>query len=69
MTQFKVRRDSVQGAAWLISACGVAQPGCGMNQYRVGRVSVEGCDVAQLRMGRDSVRMQCGSVQGAVWLS
>jgi len=36
-----------------------------MNQYRVQRGSVEGCDMAQLRMGRGSVRVQCGSVQGA----
>jgi hypothetical protein len=47
----------------------VAQPGCGVNQYRVRRGSVEGCDVALLRMGCGSVRVQCGSVQGAVWLS
>jgi hypothetical protein len=40
------------GAAWLISACGVALLGCGVNQYRVRRGSVEGCDMAQLMMGR-----------------
>ncbi len=40
-----------------------------MNQYRVRRDSVEGCDMAQLRMGSGSVRVQFGSVQGAVWLS
>ncbi len=40
-----------------------------MNQYRVRHGSVEGCDVAQLRMGRGSVWVQCGSVQGAAWLS
>jgi len=64
-----VQRDSVQGAAWLISACGVAQKGCDVNQYRVLCGLVEGCDVAQLRMERGSVRMQCGSVKGAAWLS
>jgi hypothetical protein len=69
MTQFRVQRDSVQGAAWLISVCSVAQPGCSMDQYRVWRGSVEGCDVAQLRMGRGSIRVQCGSVQGVAWLS
>ncbi len=42
MTQFRVWRDSVQVAMWLISSCGVAQPGCGMNQYRVRLGSVEG---------------------------
>jgi hypothetical protein len=41
VTQFRVRRDSVQGAAWLILACGVAKPGCGVNQYRVRHGSVE----------------------------
>jgi hypothetical protein len=40
-----------------------------MNQYRVRCDSVEGCDVAQLLMVSGSVRVQCGSVQGAVWLS
>jgi hypothetical protein len=40
-----------------------------VNQYRLRRGSVEGCDVAQLWMGCGSVRVQCGSVQGAVWLS
>ncbi len=69
MAQFRVRRDSVQDASWLISACGVAQPGCGVNQYRVWLGSVEGCDVVQLRMVRGSIRVQCGSVQGAAWLS
>jgi hypothetical protein len=42
MTQFRVRCDSVQVATWLISACGVAQPGCDVNQCRVRRGSVEG---------------------------
>ncbi len=42
MTQFRVRRDSVQVATWLISACGVAQLGCGVNQYRVRLGLVEG---------------------------
>jgi hypothetical protein len=55
VTQFRVRHDSFQGAAWLISACGVAQLGCGVNQYRVPHGSVEGCNVAQLRMERGSV--------------
>ncbi len=41
MTQLSLRHDSVQVAVWLISACGVAQLGCGVNQYRVRRGSVE----------------------------
>jgi hypothetical protein len=40
-----------------------------VNQYRVRRGSVEGCDAAHLRMERGSVRVQCGSVQCAAWLS
>jgi hypothetical protein len=40
-----------------------------VNQYRVWRGSNEGCDAAHLRMERGSVRVQCGSVQGAAWLS
>jgi hypothetical protein len=40
-----------------------------MNQYRVRRDLVEGCNVAQFLMGSGSVSVQCGSVQGAVWLS
>jgi hypothetical protein len=62
--------------AWLILVCGVAQLGCGVIQYRVRRGSVEWCKVAQLRTGRGlvmvrpgSVRVWCGSVQGAAWLS
>ena len=43
--------------------------GARVNQNRVWCGSVEGCDVAQLGMGRGSVRVQCGSVQGEVWLS
>ena len=65
MTQFKVQLDSVQGVAWLCSACGVAQLGYGVNQHRVQSGSDEGCDVAQLRMGRGSVRVRPGSVR--VW--
>jgi hypothetical protein len=58
VTQFRVRRGH-------FSVC------CGarVNQYRVWCGSVEGCDVAQLRMGCGSVRVQCGSVKGAAWLS
>jgi hypothetical protein len=41
VTQCRVRHDSVQVAAWIIAACGVAQLGCGVNQYRVRRGSVE----------------------------
>jgi hypothetical protein len=41
VTQFSLWHDSVQGAAWLISACGVAQLGCGVNQYMVRHGSVE----------------------------
>ncbi len=76
MAQFRVGHDSVQGAAWLILACGVAQLGCSVIQYRVRRASVEGCDVAPLRTGRGlvrvqpgSVRVRRGSVQGAAWHS
>jgi hypothetical protein len=46
MTQFRVHLDSVQGVAWLCSACGVAQLGYGVNQHRVQSGSDEGCDVA-----------------------
>jgi hypothetical protein len=80
MTQFRVRHDSVQGVAWLCSACGVAQLGYGVNQHRVQSGSDEGCDVAQLRMGHGSVRVRPSSVwvrhgstgcsvekQGAAW--
>ena len=62
MTQFRVRHDSVQGVAWLYSACGVAQLGYGVNQHRVQSGSDEGCDVAQLRMGHGSVRVRPSSV-------
>ncbi len=65
-----VWRDPVQGAAWLISGCGVAQLGCSVDHHRVQRGSVqvrrgsvEGCDMAQLRMQRGSVRAQPGSVR------
>jgi hypothetical protein len=40
-----------------------------VNQYRVCCGSVEGCDVAQLRMGCGLVRVQCGKVKDAAWLS
>ncbi len=43
--------------------------GARVNQYRVWCGSVEACNVFQLRMGRGSVRVQCGSVKGAAWLS
>jgi hypothetical protein len=69
VTQFRVRHDTVKGAAWLISACGVAQLGCGVNQYRVRCSSDEGCDMAQLRMGRGLVRVQPWLSKGAAWLS
>jgi hypothetical protein len=36
MTPFRVRYDSVQGVAWLSSACGVAQLGYGVNQRESG---------------------------------
>ena len=62
MTQFRVRHDSVQGMAWLCSACGVAQLGYCVNQHRVQSGSDEGCDVAQLRMGHGSVRVRPSSV-------
>ncbi len=61
MTQFSLRHDSVQGAAWLISACGVAQLGWGVNQYRVRRGSVE--DGAWLSKGGARLSM------GAAWYS
>ncbi len=62
--------DLVQGAAWIISACGVGGSArVQRDQYKVCCGSVEGCDVAQLRMGCGSVRVQCGSVKGAAWLS
>jgi hypothetical protein len=63
MTQFRVQLDSVQGVAWLCSACGVAQLGYSVNQHRVQSGSDEGCDVAQLRMGHGSVRVRPSSVR------
>ncbi len=61
MTQFSLRHDSVQDAAWLISACGVAQLGCGANQYMVRHGSVE--DGAWLSKGGAWLSMS------ATWLS
>ncbi len=61
MTQLSLRHDSVEGTAWHISACGVAQLGCGVNQYRVRRGSVE--DGAWLSKGGAWLSM------GASWLS
>jgi hypothetical protein len=54
---------------WLVSAYGVAQPGCGMNQYRVRLGSGSGCGKAQFRVQCGSVRVRLGSVQGSAWLS
>jgi hypothetical protein len=45
----------LKGGAWISTGCGLAQ--------------LLGCDMAQLRMGCGSIRVQCGSVQGAVWFS
>jgi hypothetical protein len=61
VSQFSLRHDSVQGAARLISACGVAQLGRGVNQYRVRCGSIE--DGAWLSKGGVWLSM------GAAWLS
>ncbi len=75
MNQYRVRRGSVadgawfsKGAVWFSSVCSVAKKGAAWLSEGGAWLS-SGCSIVQFRVQCGSVRVPCGSVQGAAWLS